>query len=132
MRAFARRFVRALAFLLAIALPAAAQQGGDQSSDIGYPTVAAALEGLRAAGLTPSVQSGWTIFEDKGTLSVWSFAPPDDPAYPSAVRRTVVTKDSATFVNMQVHCEAVKAACDRLVERFNQLNRRVREQLQSK
>jgi hypothetical protein len=127
------RVIRALAISCAIILPAAAQQVEERPSDIGYPTVAAALDGLRTkSDVTESVQSGWTIFEDRTALTVWSFAPSDDPAYPSAVRRTIVTKDGSAVMNMRVLCEAAKAACDRLVERFNESNRSIRDQLQSK
>jgi hypothetical protein len=132
-RALVCQIIRALALLLAIVSPAGAQQGTDEASGIGYPTVAAALDGLQTKpGVTRSVERGWTVFEDRAALTIWSFAPPDDPAYPSAVRRTIIARDGSAFVNTRVLCEAAKPACDRLVESFNELNRRVRDELRSK
>ena len=111
MRAFVYRGIRALAIPFAIVVPAAAQQVREGPSDIGYPTVAAALDSLRAkSDVTQSVQSGWTIFEDRAALTIWSFAPSDDPAYPSAVRRTIVTKDGSTLMNMRVLCAGSKSS----------------------
>ena len=104
------------------------------SSSIGYPSVAVALTDLRAQ---PRVkfrqQNGWTVAEDDATLTIWSFPPPNDPAYPSAVRRKVVQQpDGASSLEMSVLCEASKAACDNLVRTFEQLNERMKAQLQGR
>ena len=102
-----------------------------QSSSIGYPTVAAALEALRShSGSTVSLQGGWTIISVTSEQTLWSFTPANHPAHPAAVKRKVVERDGAVGFHMTALCQAEKAACDRLIEEFQQLNDRVREQSQ--
>jgi hypothetical protein len=105
--------------------PAVAQQTG---SGIGYPSVAAALSAVRnKAGVSVSVQGGWTIISDSTSATLWSFTPLGHPADPSAVRRRIVQKGGSIFVEMAIACEAQKSACDKLVAEFNQLNERMRQ-----
>ena len=112
----------ASALLSTIAAAAIAQEGPSQSG-IGYPTVAAALEALRASPDAKfSVQGGWTIVDDRATGSIWSFTPPDHPAYPAAVKRTVVQRNGKAYVDMQALCQASKAACDKLIVEFRDMN----------
>jgi len=100
-------------------------------SPIGYPTVAAALEALRArSDANVSVQGGWTIVNVGSERSIWSFTPPEHPAHPAAIKRTLVLRDGAAFIDMRALCQADKAACDKLIEEFNQLNARIRESMQ--
>lgn len=92
------------------------------NTEIGYATVAAALAGLRARpGMDISVQQGWTVMNEKATNTFWSFAPADHPAYPAAVKRKIVEVNGALTMQMQVLCEATKAACDDLVRSFQKL-----------
>jgi len=92
-------------------------------SQIGYPTVAAALAALHAkAGVTFKNDGGWTIAEDAESQTVWSFPPPGNAAYPAAVKRQAVQRADGTYIDMAVQCEATKAACDDLVRSFQQLN----------
>jgi hypothetical protein len=102
-------------------------------STIGYPSVAAALADLRSK---PDVQfseaHGWTIAEDRGHFTIWSFAPPGDPAYPSAVKRTAVQEGSGAGMQMNVLCESTQSACDKLVSDFQALNDRMRDSIKSK
>ncbi len=103
----------------------------DSSSSIGYPTVAAALKDLHAHPQVKfSQQNGWTVAEDDAAMTFWSFPPPNDPAYPSAVRRQVIQEAGGSSVQMTVQCEASKAACDNLVRSFEELNVRMKAQLQ--
>ena len=103
-----------------------------QPSSIGYPTVAAALEALRSqSGSTVSLQGGWS----KSSVShqsrpLWSFTPANHPAHPAAVKRKIVERDGVVGVHMTALCQAEKAACNRLIEEFQQLNDRIREQSQ--
>jgi hypothetical protein len=108
---------------------AIAQDGVDRATpDREYPTVASALEAMRAkSGVKSSVQSGWTVIEDQSTLSLWSFAPPGHSAYPAAVQRKVIKEGDNIFVKTNVLCEAPKAACDALVAEFQKLNEQARE-----
>ncbi len=90
---------------------------------IGYPTVDAALSALHAQpGVVFTVQNGWTIATDDATRTLWSFPPPGNPAYPSAVKRQIVEENGAVHMLMAVQCQATKEACDDLVRSFEQLN----------
>ena len=105
-----------------------------KSSGIGYPSVAAALADLHSK---PEVifreEAGWIIAEDRSHFTLWSFATEGDPAYPSAVKRTVVQESGGSVtMNMNILCESTQDACDKLVANFNELNERARDSLNSK
>jgi len=103
------------------------------SSKVGYPTPAAALQALqKKPGVAISVQGGWTIVNDRPTLTVWSFTPSAHQAHPAVVRRTAIKKDGAFYVCTSVLCGGPKPACDKLVAEFNELNNRMRRDLESK
>jgi hypothetical protein len=103
------------------------------NASIGYASVAAALKALRSKrGVTFNTQNGWLIAEEQAALTFWSFAPKGDPAYPSAVKRALVTKDGITYIDMNIRCEATKVSCDRLVIEFERLNEQARKSLQAK
>lgn len=86
----------------------------------GGMTVAATLADLRSRkGVTLSEQSGWTIADEASTFSQWSFTPAEHPANPAFVKRRVVNKKGAAYIDTQVYCEASKAACDDLVRAFS-------------
>ena len=105
----------------------------DPNTDIGYPSVDAALAGLHAKpGVVFSTRDGWTVADDKATLTLWSFPPPGHPAYPSAVMRQLVQMGGGWGVTMKVMCGATKAACDDLVRSFEALNEKMRADLQSR
>ena len=98
---------------------------------IGYATVEEALASLQTnPKIQVSVQGGWTIASDKENKTLWSFSPKGDPSYPSAVKRVVEERDDTVFVHMDVLCEASKSACDNLVRQFQQLNERMRQNMQ--
>lgn len=108
---------------------------GDTSkvSSIGYPSVAAALADLHSKPEVKfGIQNGWTIAEDRGHSSFWSFPPEGDPAYPSAVKRIAVQTGAGISLEMKVLCQSTQAACDKLVADFNALNERMRESFKSK
>jgi hypothetical protein len=123
------------AFTLAVCLAVtdfafAQDTRGKAISGIGYPSVASALDGLRAKnGVNISVQSGWTVIEDRSTLSLWSFTPPGHPAHPAAIHRKVIQEGDNFFMQMNVLCEAAKPACDALVSEFEKLNQRMTEDM---
>jgi hypothetical protein len=103
----------------------AAQIRESQNNEIGYATVAEALATLRGRpDVQISQQGGWTIVSDSVSSTIWSFTPSDHPAYPSAVKRSVVSRDGSTYMDMKVLCESTKTACDKLVVDFQQLNQR--------
>ena len=107
-------------------LGALAQEG----RGIGYPTVKAAVEALSARNdLNTSVQGGWTIIEDRSANTFWSFTPPNHPAYPAAVKRTIVSRGDGISIEMTALCQASKAACDKLMEEFKELNERMSQSM---
>lgn len=97
---------------------------------IGYSSVSAARDALLSkANIAVSNENGWTIASDRENYTVWSFAPPGDPAYPSVVKRIIVHGHGGLDIKMSVLCEAPKAACNQLVENFRLLNERMRDSL---
>ncbi len=103
-----------------------------ENSDIGYPSPEAALEALhKDPNAQFSDRGGWTIVSTKEGPNVvmWSFTPTSHPAYPAAVKRTMVQKDGAWYLEMKVLCGGTKSACDKLVEDFNQLNDKMKKDI---
>jgi len=99
-------------------------------STIGYATVADALDALRArSDVAISVQGGWTIADDRSHSTLWSFAPVGYPAYPAAVKREIKQAKDGIYIEMNIHCEASKDACDKLVTDFQALNDSMRRQM---
>ena len=117
-----------------LAFSASAQQAGSpnagasDTSTIGYPTVAAALEALMARGdVEVSNYHGWTIIDDRASGALWSFTPHDHPAHPAAVKRTTVNEGGNVYMVMNALCQAEKPACDRLMAEFQELNNQIRD-----
>jgi len=95
-------------------------------ASIGYPNVEAALTALHSkAGVVFTTRNGWTIAEDAATRTIWSFPPVGNAAYPAAVKRQIVEEGGSVSIDMAVHCEAKKQACDDLVRSFEQMNARM-------
>lgn len=67
--------------------------------------------------------------DENGNHVLWSFTPEGHAAHPAAVKRTVLEKDGAVFIDMKVLCFGTQAACDKLVEEFKQLNERIKESM---
>ena len=110
------------------AAPAPVAEAPD--STVGYATVADALVALDAKpGVVFRMQAGWTIAEDAPAQTFWSFPPPGDPAYPSAVKRQLVQSGKGVEMNMTVLCQSTKAACDNLVRQYQQLNAQMKGSL---
>src|SRR5262245_19370595 len=129
------RLVTGLTASLIIAVPGFAQQasGTSKKSSIDYPSVAAALGALKArTDVKISIEGGWTIVNDQATSTLWSFTPQNHPAYPAAVKRTVVERDGAVYIEMSGLCEATKSACDKLMAEFQALNDKMREAMNRK
>ena len=103
-------------------------------STIGYPNVAEALKALRAKPDAKIVeQQGWTIIQENDSaqdrLTLWSFAPESDPAYPAVAQRITYKQDGAWLMRMNVQCEASKLACDKFVRDFEELNERLKQEI---
>ena len=126
--------VAGIALGLVVTLVASAQpEDASDRSDIGYPSVAAALEAMRIkSGTKVSMQGGWTVIEEAATKTIWSFTPAGHLAHPAAVRRAIVQRGNDIFVEMKLRCESMKPACDKLVAEFQELNNRMRDALNRK
>ena len=81
----------------------------------------------------PSVQvrtdRGWTIVTSESGRIIWSFTPVDHPAHPSFVKREVIEKDGAIYIDTSARCGAEKSVCDKLVQDFIDLNNKIRESM---
>lgn len=105
-----------------------------KGNPIGYPTVAAALQALQSR---KDVQfqtetDGWVVAYIPAELTIWTFSPRANPAYPAAVKRVITQQGGGSSIDMSVLCEASKKACDDLVRQFEQLNERVKQSLSKK
>jgi hypothetical protein len=101
-----------------------------------YGSVAETLEVAKArpgAVVTVTKPDGWVIVNEEGGRVVWSFTPPGHYAHPAVVRRAlVVSSNGDVQLEMRARCEAQKESCDRLIREFQELNQRMREQVQQR
>jgi len=108
------------------------QQGStsEPSSEIEYSSVAEALTVLsKKEGIKLNVSQGWTIItEDNGAIiTMWSFAPEENPAYPAIAKRVFYDEEGGWYVVMSILCEANKEACDKFNQDFVDLNEEMRK-----
>src|SRR6188508_1435565 len=76
-----------------------------EPTSIGYATVKDALAALKAkSGVTFRNQDGWTVAEDKEKIVTWMFVPPDHPAYPSVIKRSLINNVDGTYFQTDVKC----------------------------
>ena len=98
---------------------------------IDYATVAQARAVLsQRTDVQSREEDGWLIVADPGAGAFWSFAPPDHAANPAVVKRTIHEKDGVVSVAMATLCEAPKPACADLTRQFEDINERMRVDLQ--
>ena len=103
-----------------------------KTNAIAYPNVDTARKALLARKDTHSfVDQGWLIVIIPSEKTIWSFTPKTDAAYPAAVKRVVVERDGRVFDQLSVLCEASKAACDNLIRQFQQLDKKVSQDIKS-
>ena len=101
----------------------------EASNQIEYSSVAEALAELsKKEGVQINVSQGWTVItEDKGTtITMWSFAPREQPTYPAVAKRVFYVEQSGWYVEMSILCEANKEACDKFNQDFVNLNEEMR------
>jgi hypothetical protein len=92
-------------------------------ADIGYATVAAVLESLRAEPTAQfREQRGWTLVSsrERGEAVEWFFTPEGHGAHPAVVKRTAVERDGIGMIDVAALCHAEQAACDLLLDDFRQ------------
>jgi hypothetical protein len=112
-----------LTLLMSVTCVAQAQPPAElpeaEGSTIGYPTVQAALEALRAKpGVKFRTENGWLIAQDDEALAVYMFIPMDHPAYPTVIKRSVFNRDGKGYIGTDVRCEASKSICDDLMRQL--------------
>ncbi len=84
------------------------------TSEIEYSSVAEARAALaEKPEVTLQIENGWTIARDSINPVVWLFVPPDHPAYPSVIKRSVVNRNSSGYMMTSIKCEASKDVCDK-------------------
>ena len=127
--------IAALAGALVLVACETSQSGNTSSpapadaSSIGYPSVEAALEAVKARpGITESTANGWTVYEDKAKRETWLFSPAGHPAHPAVVKRTSVRTVDGTRVQMAALCGGGQTECDRLLAEFQAADKKAAEQ----
>lgn len=121
-----------MALLVLLTASPAALAASEKS--IGYDSVGEAYEALRKdPGTEVTVQKGWPLASQivNGNRVLWTFTPKDHAAFPAAIRREIAEKDGALVIEMTTLCEAAKADCDRLIEDFESLNKKVKRAMES-
>lgn len=120
--------LKLLLVILSITSAVSAEQGEENS--IRYATVEeafAALEKNPDAVLTE--HEGWKVFnvKEKGVYVLWSFTPPDHPAHPTVVKRSILKKDGELFIDMAALCFSPRILCDSLLEDFKLINENIKQ-----
>jgi len=93
------------------------------TSTIGFPSVAAALNALKArTDVSTSTEGGWTTITEADGLTIWSFAPPTYSAYPAVAKRVLYQDQEAWKIKMDILCEADQTSCDQFERYFETLN----------
>lgn len=103
---------------------------------IGYASVADALAALKAkpgADVTVTEPDGWTVVSEPAPVySIWSFTPKGHYAHPAVIKRSLKEENGQVRVAMTARCEADKPSCDRLMREFQQLNEKMRQDVQGR
>jgi hypothetical protein len=83
-------------------------------SDIPYSSLEEATAALKAKkGVTFRTQDGWVVAEDLDAFTVWLLTPPNHPAYPSVVKRTIVNGADGASMQTRIRCFASQETCDK-------------------
>lgn len=102
-------------------------------SKIEFSSVAEALTALKKKpGVTINEPQGWTIITETqpSIIIMWSFAPKTDPAYPAVAKRVFYEEEKSWYQKMDILCEAKKAACNKFVQDFLDLNEEMRKYIE--
>jgi hypothetical protein len=100
----------------------------EQPGSFEYSSVAEALADLKArSDVSIEVSQGWTIVTEAEGSTTWSFAPENHPAYPAVAKRRIFQDQNGWQIDMDIRCEAEKAACDQFVREFDALNEQMRQ-----
>jgi hypothetical protein len=119
--------MKALGCVSALLLCAPLAHGADEPV-IDYPSVAAALEALRADPAAQfDSQAGWIVVasSEHGNPVLWSFTPEGHYAHPAVVKRTALENKGAGFVELATLCQGPQAECVRLLDEFRQISQQI-------
>jgi hypothetical protein len=95
----------------------------DEPAPIGYATVGAVLEALRAEpGAQFREQRGWTVVasRERDAPVEWFFTPEGHDAHPAVVKRTALERDGVGLIDLAALCQSEQPACDQLLDDFRQ------------
>ena len=130
------RSLALLAGLVALAPSLMAQVTPSQVGDIGFPSVASALEALSARdgnGTIVTHADGWTYVNEPLASAQWSVTPRGHDAYPAVVRRTIKhAPDGSVAVETASLCEAPQEPCDKLLAEFAAMNERITQAVKAR
>ena len=113
------------------ASPATESPIPEQTSSLGYSSVAEALADLKTKDtVSVEVSQGWTIVTEADGLTTWSFTPSNHPAHPAVAKRVLFEGQDGWQIQMDVLCEAEKASCDQFVKDFEILNEQMRQAIE--
>lgn len=101
-----------------------------QSSGIGYSSYEAALADLKTnPNASISMQGGWIMvsMNENSEMSLWSFTPEEHSAHPAVVKRSITEVEGSFDRSMEMLCNGAQVECDKLLEKFERLNKPVRE-----
>ncbi|MFT5115672.1 MAG: hypothetical protein ACI8P9_005025 [Parasphingorhabdus sp.] len=116
-------------FFFAIVNHAQSQQPTEELP-IGYATIDDAFDALSAdENATKTEYEGWIIFNQKsaGKYILWSFTSEEHGAYPSVVRRDIISKDGKLYIGMNALCYADVFDCNELIDQFKTINENIRK-----
>ena len=113
------------------ATPTPSPSPPEPSKGIGYATPQAALDALRKrTDVEIGVQRKWLVIRDNPNKAIWTFAPPDHPAYPTVIKRMVSSKDGNEKMETSALCQAKRAACDAMMNDVQAVDEKMRASLQ--
>ena len=135
------RVLLALAMLgLPSVMPAAAQpvpegihrpgQGHPNLCDASAETVAALQAQLAARLPGLAGNERFVAYEDPQHMRVWTFTTAAHPAHPAVACRTVTEVNGSVQLGLQLYCHSTRENCDSLYREFEELNERVRRDLE--
>jgi len=101
---------------------------------IGFKSVNEAMTFLKTkqtVTFTVTKPDGWVIANDTSPFTVWSFTPEGHYAHPAVVKRELKqNEDGGVYMKMNALCQAEKEPCDRLIAEFEELNNKMRKNVQ--
>jgi hypothetical protein len=121
--------MRTVVAVLFALIGSAASAAEDEPASIGYASVLATLEALRAQESAQfRTQRGWTVVasRERGAAVEWFFTPEGHDAHPAVVKRTVIERDGVGMIDLVALCHVEQLACDGLLDDFRQQQERAR------